>query len=284
MNTSSNRNARWSDLRLRLISAAVIVPVAVFCIVMGGVAYEAMLLLVSLGLVYEGMAMAGVASGRGQYTWRGALLLLWPVVGLVCAIRNEWRAALALMLSAVVFGPAQWASVAVASLGGLSLLWLREPSFGAVVVLFIVAVVIASDSGAYISGRIFGGPKLAPRISPGKTRSGALGGLVCAGLAGMAIAVFFGSGTPLGGLIWGMILGCASQSGDLAESAAKRRVGIKDSGKLIPGHGGLLDRFDGLLAAAPLAALVSLCVPGQVFWKTRPDDILTAFLHFFVSP
>lgn len=284
MSAAAAGNPRWSDLRLRLISAAVIIPVAALCIVMGGVAYRAMLLLVSLGLVYEGTTMAGLGWGRGQKTWRGWLLLLWPVASLVCAMRGDWRSALVLVGAAVVFGPAQWASVAVASLGGLSLLWLRLPSFGALVVLFIVAVVIASDSGAYISGRIFGGPKLAPRISPGKTRSGALGGLVCAGLAGMLIAFLSHSGASLGGLLWGMILGCAAQSGDLAESAAKRRVGIKDSGKLIPGHGGLLDRFDGLLAAAPLAALISLCVPGRMFWQATPGDLASALLRLFVSP
>ncbi|GBQ92902.1 phosphatidate cytidylyltransferase [Asaia krungthepensis] len=281
--TTKTANPRWSDLRLRLISAAVIVPVAVFCIAMGGVPYRIMLLLVSAGLVWEAMAMAGVSfSGAGR-SWRGWLLLSWPVIGLVCAMKGDWRIALGLIPAAALFGLAQWLGVAVASLGGLSLLWLRLPEHGALAVLFIVAVVIASDSGAYISGRIFGGPKLAPRISPGKTLSGALGGLVFAGLAGLLVAWCGQGAGMLGGLIWGMILGCAAQSGDLAESAAKRRVGIKDSGKLIPGHGGLLDRLDGLLAAAPLAALVSLAVPGQVFWKATPFALWSAFRHFIVS-
>jgi len=274
---------RWSDLRLRLISAAIIVPVAVFCILMGGLAYRAMILLVSLGLVYEAMAMAGLRWGRGALHWRGWLLLAWPLAALLAAMRGEWRVAFALVFAAGIFGAAQWACVAVAALGGLSLFWLREPSHGAVLVLFVVVVVIASDSGAYLAGRVFGGAKLAPRISPGKTRSGAVGGLVAAGIAGMTTAFFSGLGSPLGGLLWGMVLGCASQSGDLAESAAKRRVGIKDSGKLIPGHGGLLDRFDGLLAAAPLAALLSLCVPTHVFWDATPHDVIVALTHYLVS-
>ncbi|WP_408860534.1 MULTISPECIES: phosphatidate cytidylyltransferase [Asaia] len=285
MVTSSSANPRWSDLRLRLISASVIVPVALLCIWAGGSAYRFMILLVSIGLVYEGAAMAGLSWKKGARSWRGALLLLWPPLGLLVAMKGEWRAALGLALSAAIFGAAQWACVAVASLGGLSLLWLREqPGTGALPVLFIILVVIASDSGAYMAGRIIGGPKLAPSISPGKTRSGAAGGLVAAGLAGLAVAGCSGQGDLAGGAVWGMILGCAAQCGDLAESAAKRRVGIKDSGWLIPGHGGLLDRFDGLLAAAPLAALVSLAVPGQVFWTALPVNILGALLHpFFPS-
>lgn len=278
--TASSANPRWSDLRLRLISAAVIVPIALLGILAGGVAYRIMILLVSLGLVYEGAAMAGLSWKKGERSWRGGLLLFWPIIGLVVAMKGEWRAAFGLALSAAIFGFAQWGCVAVASFGGLSLLWLREqPGTGALPVLFIIFVVIASDSGAYLAGRIIGGPKLAPSISPGKTRSGAAGGLLAAGLAGMAVAGLSGQGGLPGGAVWGMILGCAAQCGDLAESAAKRRVGIKDSGWLIPGHGGLLDRFDGLLAAAPLAALVSLAVPGQVFWAALPHDILVALLH-----
>jgi len=280
--TARSANPRWSDLRLRLISAAVIVPVALLCILTGGNAYRAMILLVSLGLVYEGAAMAGLSWKRSARSWRGGLLLLWPVIGLLIAMKGEWRVAFGLTLSAAIFGMAQWICVAVAGFGGLSLLWLREqPGTGAFPVLFIIFVVIASDSGAYLAGRIIGGPKLAPSISPGKTRSGALGGLLAAGLAGFATAWFSGQGGLICGTIWGMILGCAAQCGDLAESAAKRRVGIKDSGWLIPGHGGLLDRFDGLLAAAPLAALVSLSVPGQVFWSATPLDILATLFHPF---
>ncbi|WP_122039857.1 phosphatidate cytidylyltransferase [Asaia bogorensis] len=281
--SQQNSASRWSDLRLRLISAAIIVPVAALCILAGGLAYRGMILLVSLGLVYEAMAMAGLRWGRGALHWRGWLLLAWPLAALLAAMQGEWRVAFALVFAAGIFGAAQWACVAVAALSGLSLFWLREPPYGAILVLFVVAVVIASDSGAYLAGRVFGGAKLAPRISPGKTRSGAVGGLIAAGLLGMLVVLSSGIGSPLGGLIWGMILGFASQSGDLAESAAKRRVGIKDSGKLIPGHGGLLDRFDGLLAAAPLAALVSLCVPEQIFWNATPHDIFAALTHFFVS-
>jgi phosphatidate cytidylyltransferase len=137
-----------------------------------------------------------------------------------------------------------------------------------------VLVVWSSDSFAYLAGRALGGPKLAPRISPGKTWSGSAGGLVGAMLVGGALALLLpsppgaGDGLPaLRGVGAGLLLGLVSQAGDLAESAFKRRSGVKDSGRLIPGHGGLLDRFDGLLAAAPVAALLSLAAPhGAGFW------------------
>ena len=128
----------------------------------------------------------------------------------------------------------------------------RSPARGAGVVLFLLAVVWSSDVGAYVTGRLFGGPRLAPSISPGKTWSGAAGGLASAVLVGAAAA----------GLGWGHVglvmlaagvLGIAAQIGDLLESAVKRHFGVKDSGRLIPGHGGLLDRLDGLMAASLVA-------------------------------
>ena len=148
----------------------------------------------------------------------------------------------------------------------------------------MVLVVIASDSAAYLAGRAIGGPKLAPSISPGKTRSGSAGGLLGAGLVGALLAWLLPAPPGIAaaaslarGLGAGLLLGLVAQAGDLAESAFKRRCGVKDSGRLIPGHGGLLDRFDGLLAAAPIAALLSLASPvGTGFWyaglTTVPAD------------
>jgi phosphatidate cytidylyltransferase len=135
----------------------------------------------------------------------------------------------------------------------LALGWLRlNPDAGRAILLFLLFVVWSSDVGAYVAGRLFGGRKLAPSISPGKTWSGAAGGLAAAILVG-----FFGAllwrGPILPGILASMALGVASQLGDLLESGAKRRFGVKDSGRLIPGHGGLLDRLDGLMAASLLA-------------------------------
>ena len=125
-------------------------------------------------------------------------------------------------------------------------------------VLLVLLATIASDTGAYLAGRRFGGPKLAPRLSPKKTWSGAAGGLVAATLVGAVVGIVAPHRHFLGTALEAALLAIAAQAGDLAESAAKRRAGVKDSGQLIPGHGGVLDRVDGLMAAAPLAAVLVL--------------------------
>nr|WP_294914448.1 phosphatidate cytidylyltransferase [uncultured Neokomagataea sp.] len=254
---------RWADLRLRLISAVVMVTIGATCLMAGGLSYALLILLTMFGLVWEGEALLG----HSRTSWRGILLLVWPVAAGIAALKGAWHEAVVLSLGSMIFGLPTCIPVMIAAFGGLSLLWLRGLPYGVESVLFVFAVVVASDSFAYLTGRIFGGPKLAPSISPGKTRSGAIGGLVGAALIGGVVAACVGTGPVYGGMLWGAFLGFCAQSGDLLESAAKRRLGVKDSGQLIPGHGGLLDRFDGLLAAAPVAACASLVAPGQVFWS-----------------
>lgn len=272
-------NANWHDLRLRLISASVILPVALGCIIAGGTLFDGMVVLVTVGMVWEGATLLGQPWRLGLDNWRAMLLLAWPAVALIAALHGSWSAAIGVMFAGFIFGAGLWAALWVAILGGLSLLWLRHvPSYGIASILFVILVVIASDTFAYVAGRLFGGPKLAPRISPGKTRSGALGGLVGAATVGGLTAAIVAPATWIGGMTFGAVLGMASQCGDLAESAAKRRLGVKDSGRIIPGHGGLLDRFDGLLAAAPLAAIISLAVAGRPFWAATVPDLIHVLL------
>jgi phosphatidate cytidylyltransferase len=218
----------WGDLRLRVASAAVMLPVALFCLWQGGPAWWALLALAGVGLVREWLAMC-----RRR-----------PAPGLV---------------------PAGLAYVAA---GGAALLWLRaDLAAGLSNVLFLLLLVWASDIGAYLAGRALGGPKLAPAISPGKTWSGAAGGLAAALAVAVAEALVAGTAPGWHGLLVAALLGIAAQAGDLAESAAKRHFGVKDSGTSIPGHGGLFDRLDGVLAAAPVAALLALAIgPGGLLW------------------
>ena len=181
--------------------------------------------------------------------WIGGLV--WSVVicllGLGMAV--EWvglcagRARALLALGGLYIGPAIAA-----------LIWLRAQPNGHRWVLLLAAVVWGGDIGAYLIGRLVGGPRLAPAISPGKTWSGAIGGTLIAVLAGMAawperLALV----APVA-----LLLSITAQAGDLLESAIKRRFGVKDSGRLIPGHGGLLDRLDGVLTSAPAAAIILL--------------------------
>jgi phosphatidate cytidylyltransferase len=152
----------------------------------------------------------------------------------------------------------------------VALPWLRsDPAVGLANTLFVLCIVWASDIGAYLIGRILGGPRLVPAISPGKTWSGAIGGLVSAALAGLAVAACFAPKfSSLHVTAMAIGLGIISQAGDLLESALKRHFGVKDSGRIIPGHGGLLDRLDALLAVAPVAALLALTVGrGVVLWQ-----------------
>lgn len=220
---------RWADLRLRIASAALLAPIGLICLWLGGAAWIALILAGVVGLALEWAALCRRLPGAHRWA---ALAAGLPYIGATA----------------------------------LALLWLRtDPVSGFRAVLFVLLVVWASDIGAYAAGRALGGPRLAPAISPGKTWSGAAGGLVAAALVGLALG---GSGGRLAGaLLAALLLGLASQAGDLLESAIKRGFGVKDSGSLIPGHGGLFDRLDGLLAAAPVAAVLAMLAGrGVVFW------------------
>lgn len=185
------------------------------------------------------------------------LLLEW--VGLCRRFSSRLAVPIGILGGAVIVGSA------------VALVWLRaDPKAGRDDVLFMVLVVWASDIGAYAAGRAIGGRLLSPLISPAKTWAGALGGLVSAVVGGCLVAAALGPGLASvpGAAAASAVLGTAAQLGDLAESAAKRVAGVKDSGWLIPGHGGLLDRLDGTVAAA-LAALLLAALSGRgvVFWR-----------------
>lgn len=138
----------------------------------------------------------------------------------------------------------------------LSLLTIRQSADHAVwIVLLIFLAVWSTDTAALFSGKLIGGPKLAPRLSPGKTWAGAIGGVFGAGLVCASLA-FLLHGAVMAAVAFGTVLSVAGQAGDLFESSVKRRTGCKDSGGLIPGHGGVLDRIDSMLFAAPVAVLV----------------------------
>lgn len=140
---------------------------------------------------------------------------------------------------------------------GLSLLWLRTfPADGLAIVLWLFAVVWATDIAAYIVGKSIGGPRLVPTISPNKTWAGLFGGLGGASLVGFLLSFAIAGEPHPAAALAGLVIGLAANAGDIFESFLKRRFDVKDSGGLIPGHGGVLDRLDSLLAAAPAAVLI----------------------------
>jgi len=221
----------WRDLRARAASALVLAPVALGAIWAGGPLFVALVAALALGLAYEwaGLCQAG---RLGRDSWLGGTLFI-----------------------------ALWAA---------ALLWLRaDPSAGRANVIVLTLVVWGSDVGAYLAGRLIGGPRLAPRVSPSKTWAGAAGGALASALVSAGAAKFLVLEVNVtGALLLGAGLSVIGQAGDLAESAIKRRCGVKDSGRLIPGHGGLLDRLDAALAVAPVAAILSLALGrGVVLWQ-----------------
>ncbi|WP_327796195.1 phosphatidate cytidylyltransferase [Acidocella facilis] len=252
---------RWSDLALRATSALVLGPLALVCMWVGGTAWDLLIGVAMAGLGHEWATLA-----KRDHAWplAAVLLIVWGMSVLFGPLAGI-EAVLALGLASwPVFGRFPALGVPYAGLGGIALLWLRHrPGAGLVDVFYLLLVIWGTDIGAYLVGRLIGGRKLAPSISPGKTVSGAVGGLVIGALCGALLAGFT-LGEPLAAFGVGLALSAVAQAGDLLESAIKRKLGVKDSGRTIPGHGGLFDRLDGFLTAAPLAALLAVCMQGGV--------------------
>ena len=149
----------------------------------------------------------------------------------------------------------------------LALLWLRHhPGYGRETILWVLACVWATDIGAYFIGSYAGGARLAPSISPSKTWSGLVGGICASAVVSAACGLAFKTGDAPVLAIAGVGIAVVAQGGDLLESSAKRRAGVKDSGSLIPGHGGILDRIDGLIAALVFVAILRLVMGGEWPW------------------
>jgi phosphatidate cytidylyltransferase len=258
-----------------LLSVLVLGPVVLGCIWAGGSWFLGMMALTLAGLAWEWVRISGgLALGAAGLAMPAIILLAaglagwglpWLGVGLLLpGAWLLWRLAGAL--------PHRFLALGVVYLGlfGVAFITLRlDPEAGRANVFFLMLLVWASDSAAYVAGRALGGPKLWPAISPGKTWSGALGGLLGAMLVGALAAILVApAAAPLWAALVAGVLGVVSQAGDLLESGIKRRFGVKDSSHLIPGHGGLLDRLDGFLAAAPLAVAWSMILgTGVYLWR-----------------
>lgn len=208
--------------------------------------------------VASGIVLAALAIG---VAWLGGFVfdVFWIAAGVL--IFREWR-------KIVAASPypyrALWlaAGLVYALVAALPPIVLRHSvDFGLVAMLFLFGVVWATDIGGYVVGRIVGGPKVWPAVSPKKTWSGATGGIATAVVVGCVVAHF--SGIPIGGVILlAAVLSIVAQGGDFFESAIKRRFGVKDAGNIIPGHGGVMDRLDGFMVAALVAALIGLARDG----------------------
>ncbi len=255
-----------SELRLRIISGIVLAVVVLAATWFGGLAFRALAAAIALLVYYEWSTITRLAEAdfRGNaFGW----LSVAVIAGLVVFGFDEL--ALPVLIGATVIGvvyalvlrTSGWlpGGIVYSGLTAISLAAIRgDGGDGFAAMVFIFAVVWATDILAYFIGRAIGGPKLAPSISPGKTWSGAIGGAVSAVIAGTLVHMAF---FPLNGLwvpVIALVLSVFSQVGDLFESFIKRRFGVKDSSRLIPGHGGVMDRVDGLVFACFAAFLIAL--------------------------
>jgi phosphatidate cytidylyltransferase len=260
-----------------VLSAIVLAPPVALAIYAGSPFAELLIALALAQMAREWASVCGEGDRSPAAIALGAGALIATAVGRSAALGGGLAAAVlaaaALFLAARSRGwtnPA-WlaAGVLVLAVPGLSFLWLRFDSpAGRELVLWLFLAVWATDIGAYAFGRGIGGPRLWPQVSPRKTWAGLAGGLLSAAAVSLASAWWIGLGPHWAAAAAGVVLGALAQAGDLAESAVKRHFGVKDSGALIPGHGGLLDRIDGLIPTVPAVAVLTwLCNGGLTDWR-----------------
>lgn len=250
------------DLKQRTLSALVMIPVVLGLTVYGGLPFTLFWLAAGGAVLYEWAKVARLPYAAGY-----AVLGLCGLAGSVILLSLSQGALVVPVLAGVAVAcglltrrlRAGVGGVLVAATACVPLVMLRgDTTLGIWAVCYIYAVVWCTDIGAYFVGRAVGGPKLSPRLSPNKTWSGAIGGAVLGTLAGCLL--LFASGLRFEPVLLavGLGLSVAGQMGDLAESAFKRAFGVKDAGRIIPGHGGVLDRLDGFMAACLFAVLIGL--------------------------
>ncbi len=250
--------SQWGDLNARFASAGVIVLVGSVAVIAGGIWFQMLAVFVCAVMIWElwsmiephghtrGMLLAAlVASVLSGMTmagpgWEFVMFLAAPVIGAALAPRER----LTFFLYALTIQVAGWGLVHF------------RVDFGFVWVLWMILVVVVTDVAGYFAGRLIGGPKFWPRISPKKTWSGTVAGWIAAVIVGLVFDYFF---VRVGPAIvpLSVLVSFAGQMGDIAESAVKRRVGVKDASALIPGHGGFWDRFDALLGASLFMILMA---------------------------
>lgn len=257
-------------LKRRILSAVILAPAVLALEIIGSWSFALLLAagavllalewrhLIAARFDQQAGTIAGVAAGGIALAVVTVAAMGWTQSASIIAVLGALIAGLIAHLTGAA---AFWTALGVLYLSVplLALVWLRAlPEVGLLMILWLFLVVWSTDVMAYVVGRKVGGPKLAPSISPGKTWSGLCGGMAGAALIGALMAFFIEPLHVLPSIILALGLAVIAQIGDLAESALKRKAGVKDSGGLIPGHGGLFDRIDGLLFAAPVLAIVMM--------------------------
>jgi phosphatidate cytidylyltransferase len=255
-----------SDFTTRLVSGLVMAGLAVGALIAGPAAFNALVFVLALLLSWEwGRLVHGrsaeiviavhigataLAVGLAALGFVGLGLLALPIGAILAMLLSLGRHSVFAALG-----------VFYAALPAVILIWLRsDPTYGLRAAVYVLIVVIAADTGAFLAGRGLAGPKLWPSVSPNKTWSGLVGGVLASGLSGALLALGVAGSSPLRLGATAVVLAFLAQMGDLMESAIKRRFGAKDTSALIPGHGGIMDRVDGLVIAATAAGLAGFFV------------------------
>lgn len=263
------------DLRARLVGFLFFLPILLP--VLAGHPFAVIgTCLAAIWVIYEACTVlgAGVSSAKKRVAML-ALMLIFPLpwlynsMGLSASLTGA-MAGLCLATGIMLLRAREGMFILLLAATIFSLSYLSVFAEGVALLLFLAVVISASDIGAYFSGRVIGGPKLAPAFSPSKTWAGSIGGVVSSVLAAEGfVVVFFEThlDVRLAGIV--LVLALLSQLGDLYESAMKRRLGIKDSGQIVPGHGGALDRFDGYMTTLPVAA-TALALDITIIGKLPP--------------
>jgi phosphatidate cytidylyltransferase len=291
----AERAAGLTNLQKRILSAAVLLPVAIAAIVFGEPWFNILIAVFAVAMAWEWTSVLATVRNPGETkpvpapSTRGwgilavisagiAVLAVWRASGWGQPTGPDWwfgSAWLVILLGVIVVAVvglvadrqrAAWyvAGIPYVTVPPVALILLRDGPAGLPTIVWMLALVVAADTGGYLVGRTVGGPKLAPRISPNKTWSGLGGAVAGAALVGLLTAFILNHTNVLVLTLISAVIGLLEQGGDLVESAFKRHFGVKDTSQIIPGHGGVLDRVDGLLAVAVAVLVINLWAGGSV--------------------
>jgi phosphatidate cytidylyltransferase len=283
-----------TNLQKRSLSAAVLLPLVIAAIVLGAPWLNVLVAVFAVAMAWEWTSVVATIRSPGETkpvptpSARGWGIL--AAISAATAVLAVWRASLwkatpvdwwfesawVVILAGVVIAAivsliadrqrVAWycAGIPYVTVPPVALILLRDDPDGPATIVWMLALVVAADTGGYLVGRTVGGPKLAPRISPNKTWSGLGGAVAGAALVGLLTAFILNHTNVLMLTLISAVIGLLEQGGDLVESAFKRHFGVKDTSQIIPGHGGVLDRVDGLLAVAVAVLVISLLAGGSV--------------------